>query len=96
MVPTDHESDDLLVNPAPRCPCVLVLDTSGSMSGDPITELNAGLKQFLQEVEKDETAAWSVELAILTAGGQVDQVLPFTVANQVIVSAEFKANGGVP
>ena len=33
-------------NPEPRCPCVLLLDTSGSMQGQPISQLNAGLKQF--------------------------------------------------
>jgi len=30
-------------NPEPRCPCLLLLDTSGSMQGRPISELNAGL-----------------------------------------------------
>ena len=33
-------------NPEPRCACVLLLDASGSMSGKPIAQLNAGLKQF--------------------------------------------------
>jgi uncharacterized protein with von Willebrand factor type A (vWA) domain len=27
-------------NPEPRCPCVLLLDTSGSMQGTPINALN--------------------------------------------------------
>ena len=27
-------------NPEPRCPCVLLLDTSGSMQGAPIEALN--------------------------------------------------------
>jgi hypothetical protein len=30
-------------NPEPRVPCVLLLDVSGSMSGQPIAELNEGL-----------------------------------------------------
>ncbi len=30
-------------NPDPRCAVVLLLDTSGSMSGQPIIELNKGL-----------------------------------------------------
>ena len=30
-------------NPEPRCPCLLLLDTSGSMAGKPIAELNAGI-----------------------------------------------------
>ncbi|HEY3375892.1 MAG TPA: hypothetical protein VGL77_00225, partial [Armatimonadota bacterium] len=38
--------DDLAANPEPRCPCVLLLDVSGSMRGNPIQELNQGLIQF--------------------------------------------------
>lgn len=30
-------------NPDPRLPCVLLLDTSSSMSGESIDELNRGL-----------------------------------------------------
>ena len=33
-------------NPEPRCPCVLLLDTSASMAGAPISEMNAGLREF--------------------------------------------------
>ena len=29
-----------------KCLCVLVLDVSGSMSGEPIQELNKGLQDF--------------------------------------------------
>lgn len=30
--------------PEPGCPCVMLLDTSASMSGAPIAELNRGLR----------------------------------------------------
>ena len=33
----------LLDNPEPRCPVVLLLDTSYSMSGNPINQLNEGV-----------------------------------------------------
>ena len=33
-------------NPEPRCPVILLLDTSYSMQGQPINELNAGLIAF--------------------------------------------------
>ena len=36
------EFPDLVSNPEPRCPCLLLLDTSGSMSGRPLAELNEG------------------------------------------------------
>ena len=35
-----------------KCLCLLVLDVSGSMSGDPINELNKGLQEFQEAVLK--------------------------------------------
>lgn len=62
-------------NSDPRCACVLVLDTSTSMSGAPIEELQAGLTQFIKEVSRDKTARTRVEVAIVTFGpAQVVQV----------------------
>jgi uncharacterized protein YegL len=55
-------------NPEPRCPCVLLLDTSKSMSGKAIAELNAGLKLFHDELLEDELAAKRVEVAVVAFG----------------------------
>ena len=50
------ESNNLdVTNPAPRCPVILLLDTSGSMSGEPLRELQSGLDQFLKETSDDGT-----------------------------------------
>ena len=43
-------------NPEPRCACLLLLDTSGSMGGAPIRELNAGLQAFKEELSQDALA----------------------------------------
>jgi uncharacterized protein YegL len=55
-------------NPEPRCPCVLLLDNSGSMAGQPIDQLNAGLRQFQQEIASDALASKRVEIAIISFG----------------------------
>lgn len=55
-------------NPEPRCPCILLLDTSGSMRGEPIAQLNAGLAIFKEELSADTLAEKRVELAIVTFG----------------------------
>lgn len=55
-------------NPEPRCPCLLLLDTSASMSGEPIRELNAGLVSFRDELMADSMAAKRVEVAVITFG----------------------------
>ena len=59
---------EFAINPEPRCPCLLLLDTSGSMQGQPIRELNDGLLTFKDELIADGMAAKRVEVAILTFG----------------------------
>jgi uncharacterized protein YegL len=62
------EGAEFVDNPEPRCPCVLLLDTSKSMSGKAIAELNAGLKLFHDELLEDELAAKRVEVAVVAFG----------------------------
>ncbi len=61
-------TDSFADNPEPRCPCLLLLDTSGSMSGAPIAELNAGIQAFKDELIADEIAIKRVEVAVVTFG----------------------------
>jgi hypothetical protein len=53
-------------NPDPRIACVLLLDTSGSMFGSPIEELNKGFGLFCQEIKDAELAAKRAEIAVIT------------------------------
>ncbi len=59
---------ELLENSEPRCPVLLLLDTSYSMSGAPIVELNEGLATLRQELVSDSLTAKRVELAMVTFG----------------------------
>lgn len=68
-------------NPEPRCPCLLLLDTSASMRGAAIDELNRGLLTFRQELNADKLAMKRVELAVLTFG-PVQLVSDFQTADQ--------------
>lgn len=87
---------DLVNNPSARCACMLVLDTSGSMSGAPIAQLNAGLAQFIRDVQDDEVAAYSVELGVITAGGSVNEVLPLTAVESLEVLSPLTTGGVTP
>lgn len=62
------ETAEFADNPEPRCPCILLLDVSVSMSGQPIAELNAGLQTFQQELQSDTLAMKRVEIEIVTFG----------------------------
>jgi uncharacterized protein YegL len=74
-------TDDFASNPEPRCQCILLLDVSGSMSGRPLAELNAGLTVFKDELAADTLAMKRVEVAMVTFGPTKVE-MPFTSASQ--------------
>jgi uncharacterized protein YegL len=55
-------------NPEPRCFCLLLLDTSESMEGGPIRELNRGLLALREELAADPLAMKRVEIGLMTFG----------------------------
>ncbi|WP_158899274.1 VWA domain-containing protein [Burkholderia sp. L27(2015)] len=59
---------DFADNPEPRCPCLLLLDTSHSMQGPRIAALNQGLVAFKEELSTDSLAMKRVEVAVVTFG----------------------------
>lgn len=81
-------------NPEPRCPCVLLLDTSGSMSGAKISELNSGLQTFVEALHSDAMAAKRVEVAIVTFG-PVQTIQHFVTADALQVPT-LNASGDTP
>lgn len=82
-------------NPEPRCPVILVLDTSDSMKGDPISELNAGLASFKYHVEEDPLASLRVEVGIVTFGGEAEVLQPFKTVD-LFTAPKLTAKGNTP
>jgi uncharacterized protein YegL len=73
-------TDDFAENPEPRVPCVLILDVSSSMAGEPIAQLNEGLVTYKDELSADSLASKRVEVSVITFGSEVKTVCDFATA----------------
>lgn len=88
-------TNDFAENPEPRVPCVLLLDVSGSMGGQPIRELNEGLTVYKDELAADALASKRVEVAVVTFGGIVQTACDFTTAD-AFFPPNLMATGDTP
>ena len=91
----DPQMADFADNPEPRCPCILLLDTSGSMAGKAIEQLNAGLHAFQDALKQDKLASLRVEVAILKFGSQPTLLQDFITADRFTAPA-LTAGGATP
>lgn len=69
-------------NPEPRCPCVLLLDTSQSMAGEPIAALMRGLLVFHNELLAVPLARKRIEIAVISFGADVRVVQDFVTVDR--------------
>ena len=90
----EFSASEFVDNPEPRCPCLLLLDVSGSMSGAPISELNAGLRAFQEELSSDTLAMKRVEVGVVTFG-PVTLEAPFQTAG-MFQAPTLRAQGDTP
>ena len=83
---------DFIENPESRIACVMILDVSSSMSGDPIKEVNAGLKAFINQIKANDLTAKRADVSIIAFNHDHDVVLSFGEALD-IGSVELRASG---
>jgi uncharacterized protein YegL len=68
---------------ARRLPVYILVDTSGSMRGEPVQALNVGLKAMEQALRRDPFALDSVHLSLITFDIEAREVFPLTPLDQV-------------
>jgi len=84
-MPISIEMEDRLpvVNPGEcHVPAVLLVDTSGSMTGEPINELNQGLREFYDALSQDDLAMGRAEVTIISFNSSVNVEMGFRPAEQ--------------
>ena len=66
--------------------CVyLLLDTSGSMRGEPITSVNIGLRAMMASLRQQHHALDSIYLSIVTFDSLIKEVLPLTPLRLIVL-----------
>ena len=75
------DSVEFAENPMSRCPVVLLIDTSGSMSADNrIQTINGAMDEFIRNVKSDTQTSLSADIALVTFSHAV-QTHEFTSAD---------------
>ncbi len=75
-----------------KLPVYLLLDTSGSMFGEPIESVKNGVQMLLSSLRQDPYALETVHLSIITFDSSATQQMPLTELSSLKVP-ELKANG---
>ncbi len=61
-----------------RLPVYLLIDTSGSMKGEPIEAVNAGLQSLVASLRRDPQALETAHISIITFDREARVILPLT------------------
>lgn len=59
-------------------PVYILIDTSGSMKGEPIESVKVGLSDMIATLRQDPYALETVCISIITFDREVNQILPLT------------------
>ena len=84
---------DLIENPEPRIACVVLVDTSNSMTGRPIAEVNAGIRQLNEEIAKDDLTLSRAEVCLIAFNNEWSTIQAFGEEIDY-ESSELRASGG--
>lgn len=76
-----------------RLPVYLLIDVSGSMTGEPIESVRNGLQMLVSALRKDPQALETAYLSIITFSDSAQQIVPLTELTSFQIPT-ISANGG--
>jgi uncharacterized protein YegL len=66
-----------------RLPVYFLIDTSGSMTGEPIQAVNVGMAELIESLRQDPHALETLWLSIITYDSEVKVLLPLTALEDI-------------
>lgn len=73
------------MNSSRRLPVYLLIDTSGSMRGEPIESVNVGLRAMQASLRQNPYAIETVHLSLTTFDSTIKDVLPMTALEDAVI-----------
>lgn len=68
-----------------RLPVYLLIDTSGSMRGEPIEAVNVGIRSMMSSLYQDPYALETACVSIITFDREVKQIVPLTSLDNLVL-----------
>ncbi|KMK68661.1 VWA domain-containing protein [Puniceibacterium sp. IMCC21224] len=68
-----------------RLPVYMLLDTSGSMQGEPIEAVNAGMETLIAALRQDPYALETVYMTVITFDAEAKTIVPLTPLEDVVL-----------
>ena len=68
-----------------RLPVYILLDTSGSMQGEPIEAVNSGMETLIGALRQDPYALETVHMAVITFDAEAKTIVPLTPLEDVVL-----------
>ncbi|WP_086224892.1 vWA domain-containing protein [Campylobacter devanensis] len=90
------DPSNFVVSEPKSIPVLLLLDVSGSMSGDKIDKLNTSVRLMIDTFKKAETNETFIKLAIITFGARVDVHTQLQEVSKIENFTDLSANGATP
>ncbi|WP_086931071.1 vWA domain-containing protein [Agarilytica rhodophyticola] len=69
-----------------RLPVYLLIDSSGSMHGEPIHAVNVGISSMLSALRQDPYALESVHISLITFDREIKELMPLTPLEEAQIS----------
>ncbi len=66
-----------------RLPVYLLIDSSGSMNGEPINSVNEGLRALMNALRQDPYALETVHISLITFDREIKEIFPLTSIEEV-------------
>jgi uncharacterized protein YegL len=92
---SERARQEFIANPELRVPCLMYLDVSGSMEGQPLEELETGLRVYVETLAENGLSAKRAETAIITFGGYIRLAQEFATLDHLNLPP-LRADGDTP